>query len=75
VSYIALEIAEKGELFDFVANTGSFSEIVSRYYFNQLITGLKSCHDAGVFHRDMKAENMFMDSNFDLKVGDFGFAA
>ena len=23
----------------------------------------------------MKAENMFMDSNYDLKVGDFGFAA
>jgi len=33
VSYIALEIAEKGELFDFVANTGLFSEPVARYYF------------------------------------------
>lgn len=26
VSYIALEIAELGELFDFVANTGAFTE-------------------------------------------------
>jgi len=75
VSYIALEICEGGELFDFVANTGSFEESVCRYYFKQLINGLKGAHDSGVFHRDMKAENMFMDSNYDLKVGDFGFAA
>ena len=33
ISYIALEIAELGELFDFVANTGAFSEPVCRYYF------------------------------------------
>lgn len=33
VSFIALELAEGGELFDFVANTGRFSEAVARYYF------------------------------------------
>lgn len=45
VSYIALEIAENGELFDFVANTGPFSEQLTRYYAQQLIEGLKGCHD------------------------------
>ena len=75
VSFIALELAEAGELFDFVANTGRFAEKVSRYYFKQLLDAIKSCHTSGVFHRDLKAENIFMDSNFDLKLGDFGFAA
>lgn len=75
VSYIALEIAEKGELFDFIANTGSFSEEVARYYFKQLCSGLDDCHAVGVSHRDMKAENCFMDENYNLKIGDFGFAA
>ena len=33
VDYIAMEICEHGELFDFVANSGSFSENVTRFYF------------------------------------------
>jgi serine/threonine protein kinase len=74
VSYIALELAEAGELFDFVANTGRFSEKVSRHYFKELCGALKSCHDSGVYHRDLKAENIFMNNKFELKVGDFGFA-
>ena len=75
VSFIALEIAEKGELFDYVANTGHFSEPVARYFFKQLLAGLKACHEAGVSHRDMKAENIFLDKNYDMKIGDFGLAA
>jgi serine/threonine protein kinase len=66
VSYIALEIAEKGELFDFIANTGAFCEETSRYYFKQLISGLEDCHALGVSHRDMKAENCFMDEKYNL---------
>lgn len=31
--YIVLELAQGGELFDFVASTGPFSEAVARYYF------------------------------------------
>ena len=33
VSYIVLELATGGELFDYVATTGRFSENVARYYF------------------------------------------
>jgi serine/threonine protein kinase len=46
VRYISLEIAEKGELFDFVLNTGKFSEETARYFFKQIIGGLQSCHQA-----------------------------
>jgi serine/threonine protein kinase len=34
VDYIALELASGGELFDFVANSGPFTEEVARYYFH-----------------------------------------
>lgn len=33
VSYIVLEIAEGGEIFDFVATTGRFEENIARYFF------------------------------------------
>lgn len=36
VVYFALELANKGELFDFVAETGRFNENIARYYFHQL---------------------------------------
>ena len=33
VIYIVLELATGGELFDYVATTGRFSEVISRFYF------------------------------------------
>lgn len=33
VLYIALELATGGELFDYVAQTGKFSEPIARFYF------------------------------------------
>lgn len=36
VFYLALELANGGELFDFIATTGKFSEEVARFYFHQM---------------------------------------
>jgi serine/threonine protein kinase len=75
VDYIILELALGGELFDFVANSGKFSESIARYYFKQFLEGLDYCHQQGVAHRDLKPENLLLDNNFNLKIADFGFAA
>lgn len=74
VIYIALEYAEHGELFDFIAETGKFSEEEGRYYFQQLIKALNYLHNLGYAHRDVKPENILLDRNFNLKLADFGFA-
>lgn len=42
VMYVVLELATGGELFEYVANTGRFSESVARTYFHQLIEGIKT---------------------------------
>ena len=61
-------------MFEYVSNAGSFSEVVSRTYFQSIIKALKHCFEHGVTHRDMKPENLLFDDQFVLKIADFGFA-
>ena len=75
VSYIVLELALGGELFDFVAISGRFEETIARYYFKQFLDGLDHCHQHGFAHRDLKPENLLLDKDYVLKIADFGFAA
>lgn len=75
VIYLTLELASGGELFDFIAQTGSFSEPVARYYFHQMIDAFEYLHTRGISHRDMKPDNIMMNDNFDLKIADFGFSS
>lgn len=51
---IVLEYADGGELFDYIADTGKFSEKASRTYFHQLLNGLNYMHNKGYAHRDIK---------------------
>ena len=75
IMYLGIELAENAELFDFISDPGrGFSEKMARILFKQMIYGLNSMHQLGVAHRDMKTENMFLDKDFNLKVGDFGFS-
>lgn len=74
VNFIVLELAEGGELFDFIANTGRFGESLARYFFIQFMNGLNYCHQQGVVHRDLKPENLLLDQYYNIKIADFGFA-
>jgi serine/threonine protein kinase len=71
---IIMELVPNGELFEYVADSGRFSEKVARTYFRILIDTLEYCHNQGITHRDLKPENLLFDADFNLKVADFGFA-
>jgi serine/threonine protein kinase len=75
VLFIVMELAPEGEIFDLIANTGKFSEPVARYFFLQILGALSYMHnEVGVCHRDLKPENILMDSDFNLKLADWGFS-
>lgn len=73
VSYAVLELASRGEIFDYVFILGKFPEPIARFYFKQLLSGLTALHSLGYAHRDIKPENIFLAKDFSLKLGDFGF--
>ncbi|XP_039277750.1 testis-specific serine/threonine-protein kinase 4 isoform X2 [Nilaparvata lugens] len=72
--YIAMEYAENGSLLDIIRRDGFIDEDRARVWFSQLLNGLEYCHGKGVVHRDIKCENLLMDSEYNIKISDFGFA-
>lgn len=73
--YMVLEYVNGGELFDKIASRGKLPEKEGRRLFQQLIDGVSYCHDKGVFHRDLKLENILIDGKGNIKVSDFGLSA
>ena len=49
--FIVLDLVTGGELFDKIVAEGKFDENKARFYFRQLIKGVKYCHSQGVCHR------------------------
>mmetsp|Transcript_27464 Transcript_27464/g.24340 ORF Transcript_27464/g.24340 Transcript_27464/m.24340 type:complete len:411 (+) Transcript_27464:91-1323(+) len=74
LNYMALEYAENGEMMEYISKTGSFEESTARYFFIQLISALEHINTQGLSHQDIKPDNIMLDSEFNLKLADFGFA-
>ena len=70
-----MEYAQNGELYNLIKSTKGFSEDVARYYFLQMLDTIYYLHnEMRICHRDIKPENILIDDNYNLKLGDFGFA-
>ena len=71
---IVMQLASGGEIFEYLM-LSRFSETVARTYFRQLLEALQHSHTLGIAHRDLKPENLLLDSNYGLRVADWGLAA
>ena len=61
------------DLFDFVTENGALPEDVARDFLNQLVNTIKSVHEAGVVHLDIKDENILIDLDTgQIELIDFG---
>lgn len=57
---ITMEYGGGGELFSLVTRSNTVSEAEARHYLQQICCGLWHCHRRGIYHRDLKLENLFL---------------
>lgn len=62
-------------MMDMLRRRRKFTEPESRFYMIQVIGACHNMHAHNVIHRDLKLGNLFLDSQMNIKVGDFGLAA
>ncbi|KAL6606432.1 hypothetical protein ACP70R_042085 [Stipagrostis hirtigluma subsp. patula] len=72
--YIVMDLAEQGQLHDYVSIRGRLPEAEARRLFRQMVAGVAYCHRNMVVHRDLKMENVLLDSQSNVKIVDFGFS-
>lgn len=53
---------------------GVLEPAIIKRFIMHLLLGLAYCHEARVLHRDLKPQNLLIDANNNLKIGDFGLA-
>jgi len=72
--YMLLSYVPGGELFTHLRRAGRFTPDVTRFYLATIILALKFLHSYNIVYRDLKPENLLLDSRGYLRLTDFGFA-
>ena len=71
---IVLELCANKSMMELLKSRKRLTEPEARYYLAQMLSGLKHMHAQRIIHRDLKLGNIFLNSNLEIKIGDFGLA-
>jgi serine/threonine protein kinase len=72
--YLIMEFVNGGELFYHLQLSGSFPPDRTRFYSAEIVLALEYLHKNGIIYRDLKPENVLIDSDGHIKITDFGLS-
>ena len=75
VEYGLFEYLKNGELQNYVfLLKKKFSEEIAKKIFFEIVQGIETCHESGMSHGDIRLQNILFNSNFNIKIIDYGFS-
>lgn len=72
--YMLFPYVVGGELFSYLRRAGNFPAATTLFYSAEIVSALEYLHSLCIIYRDLKPENLLLDSDGHLKIIDFGFA-
>mmetsp|Transcript_30292 Transcript_30292/g.46306 ORF Transcript_30292/g.46306 Transcript_30292/m.46306 type:complete len:96 (-) Transcript_30292:602-889(-) len=72
--YMAVELCQNGDLSEILDEQSLLEEDISKFLAAELILAMKHMHNQGIIFRDLKPENLLIDTDGHLRLADFGLA-